>query len=55
MQSTNHLGLMSEMIDSRTGQALGNFPQVFSHSGLIHTARNLSRALRDLQRDPLAT
>ena len=42
----NHLGLYSEMIDPHTKQALGNFPQAFSHIGLIHTARNLSVALQ---------
>ena len=42
----NHLGLFSEMIDPRTGEALGNFPQAFSHIGLIHTARNLSLPIR---------
>ena len=41
----NHLGLFSEMIDSKTGDFLGNYPQAYSHVGLIHTARNLSRAL----------
>jgi GH15 family glucan-1,4-alpha-glucosidase len=44
MAHVNHLGLMSEMIDPHTFQALGNFPQAFSHIGLIHTARNLSQA-----------
>ena len=34
------------MIDPYTKEALGNFPQAFSHIGLIHTARNLSAALR---------
>ena len=42
----NHLGLFSEMIDPVTKEALGNFPQAFSHIGLIHTARNLSWALQ---------
>lgn len=42
----NHLGLFAEMIDPRTRQLLGNFPQAYSHIGLIHTARNLSRALK---------
>ena len=41
----NHVGLFAEMIDPRTGEFLGNFPQAYSHIGLIHTARNLSRAL----------
>ena len=41
----NHLGLFAEMINPRTKEFLGNFPQAYSHIGLIHTARNLSRAL----------
>jgi GH15 family glucan-1,4-alpha-glucosidase len=31
-------GLLSEMIDSSTGNLLGNYPQAFSHLGLIRTA-----------------
>ena len=45
MSHANHLGLFSEMIDPRSGALLGNFPQAYSHVGLIHTARNLDRAL----------
>jgi GH15 family glucan-1,4-alpha-glucosidase len=37
------------MIDPVTKEALGNFPQAFSHIGLIHTARNLSWALSQAQ------
>ncbi len=44
--TANHLGLFAEMIDPETRTALGNFPQAFSHIGLIHTARNLSAHLR---------
>lgn len=42
---SNHLGLFSEMVDPETKELLGNFPQAFSHVGLIHTARNLAAAL----------
>lgn len=49
--NANHLGLFSEMINPRTGQFLGNFPQAYSHVGLIHTAQNLSRALRGIPAD----
>ena len=48
MSYANHLGLFAEMIDPRTGGFLGNFPQAYSHVGLIHTARNLSRSLNGL-------
>jgi GH15 family glucan-1,4-alpha-glucosidase len=36
------LGLFSEMIDQSTGELLGNYPQAFSHVGLMHAARNLT-------------
>jgi len=40
----NHVGLFSEQYDAATGEALGNFPQAFTHVGLINSAINLSRA-----------
>ena len=40
----NHLGLFAEQIGAR-GEALGNFPQAFTHLGLISAAFNLDRAL----------
>ena len=40
----NDLGLMAEEYDPDTGEMLGNFPQAFSHVGLINTALNLARS-----------
>jgi hypothetical protein len=40
----NHLGLFAEET-GLSGQALGNFPQAFSHLGLISAAYNLDRTL----------
>ncbi|NJM06637.1 glycoside hydrolase family 15 protein [Candidatus Gracilibacteria bacterium] len=37
-------GLLSEEADPATGTALGNYPQAFSHIGLINSAVRLARA-----------
>jgi GH15 family glucan-1,4-alpha-glucosidase len=42
----NHLGLYAEQTGPR-GEALGNFPQAFTHLALISAAYNLNRALGD--------
>jgi GH15 family glucan-1,4-alpha-glucosidase len=39
----NDVGLLSEQYDPDARRLVGNFPQAFSHVGLINTARNLSR------------
>ncbi|HKC85370.1 MAG TPA: glycoside hydrolase family 15 protein, partial [Blastocatellia bacterium] len=36
-------GLLPEQIDPSSGAFLGNFPQAFSHVGLISSAVNLTR------------
>jgi GH15 family glucan-1,4-alpha-glucosidase len=39
----NDVGLLAEEFDPLSGRMLGNFPQAFSHVGLINCALNLSR------------
>jgi GH15 family glucan-1,4-alpha-glucosidase len=41
---SNHLGLFAEQI-GHSGEALGNFPQAFTHLALISAAVNLNKAL----------
>jgi GH15 family glucan-1,4-alpha-glucosidase len=38
----NDVGLLAEEFDPLTGRMLGNFPQVYSHVGLINSALNLT-------------
>ena len=45
-EASNHLGLLAEELDPRDRTQLGNFPQAFSHLGLINAALRLDLALR---------
>lgn len=40
----NDLGLLAEEVDPSSGELLGNFPQAFSHIGLINAAWAISQA-----------
>jgi len=40
----NDLGLLAEEVDTASGELLGNFPQAFSHIGLINAAWRLDQA-----------
>jgi GH15 family glucan-1,4-alpha-glucosidase len=40
----NELGLLAEEIETSTGEQLGNFPQAFSHIGLITAAYEIDKA-----------
>jgi GH15 family glucan-1,4-alpha-glucosidase len=44
----NDLGLLAEEYDPVSRRQLGNFPQAFSHIGLVNSAVNLSRAIAPL-------
>lgn len=40
----NDVGLMGEQIAAESGEQAGNFPQAFSHMGLINSALQLEKA-----------
>ena len=40
----NDVGLLAEEVDPASGELLGNFPQAFSHIGLVNAAWAISQA-----------
>jgi len=42
---SNHLGLLSEDVDEKDGSQWGNFPQAYSHVGLVNAAYRISKKL----------
>ncbi|MFL6136334.1 MAG: glycoside hydrolase family 15 protein [Frankiaceae bacterium] len=40
----NELGLLAEEVDPATGEMIGNFPQAFSHIGLVNAAYAIAEA-----------
>jgi GH15 family glucan-1,4-alpha-glucosidase len=54
VERASPLGLLSEEIDPATGLLLGNFPQAFSHIGLINSALYLKQAAEGIEVQPFA-
>ncbi|MGB3180815.1 MAG: glycoside hydrolase family 15 protein [Cyclobacteriaceae bacterium] len=42
---TNHVGLLSEDVEASTGSQWGNFPQAYSHVGLVNAAYRIAKKL----------
>ncbi len=51
LEIRNDVGLLSEEYDPVEKRQLGNFPQAFSHVGLVNTAFNLTRGSRQASAD----
>jgi GH15 family glucan-1,4-alpha-glucosidase len=49
----NDLGLLSEEAVPHGGPLLGNFPQAFSHVGLVNAAWRISQASKSTNPSPL--
>ncbi|MCB9586752.1 MAG: glycoside hydrolase family 15 protein [Polyangiaceae bacterium] len=48
IKHANHVGLFSEDIDPQNGEQWGNFPQTYSHVGLINAAFAIRQSALDL-------
>ena len=55
LESISPLGLVSEEMDTDTGELLGNFPQAFSHIGLVNSALYLHAAEENTSVEPFGT
>jgi len=42
LKYSNHVGLLSEDVDAKTGSQWGNFPQAYSHVGLLNAATRIA-------------
>ena len=51
LAAINDVGLLAEEIDPGSGEMIGNFPQAFSHVGLINAAWAVSQARQRTGRD----
>lgn len=54
-EASNHLGLLAEEVDPVSGALLGNFPQAFSHLGLVNAAIRIDREIRKRDETPIST
>jgi GH15 family glucan-1,4-alpha-glucosidase len=45
LQYQNHLGLLSEDVEAKSGSQWGNFPQAYSHVGQLNAAFRISKKL----------
>jgi GH15 family glucan-1,4-alpha-glucosidase len=52
LEYANDVGLFAEEVDPANASLLGNFPQAFTHVGLIDAALTLAQARQGIQRRP---